>query len=53
MSTVDERAVEEARRQILAIVDQIRALAQGDVKEVEFFSALLAKSIEAMGAWSR
>jgi hypothetical protein len=50
MSTVDERAVEEARRQILAIVDQIRALAQGDVKEVEFFSALLAKSIEAMGA---
>ena len=50
MSTVDERAVEEARRQILAIVDQIRALAQGDVKEAEFFSALLAKSIEAMGA---
>ena len=50
MSTVDERAVEEARRQILAIVDQIRALAQGDMKEAEFFSALLAKSIEAMGA---
>ena len=50
MSTVDERAVEEARRQILAIIDQIRALAQGDVKEAEFFSALLAKSIEAMGA---
>ncbi len=50
MSTGDERAVEEARRQILAIVDQIRALAQGDVKEAEFFSALLAKSIEAMGA---
>ncbi len=50
MSTVEERAVEEARRQILAIVNQIRALAQGDMKEAEFFSALLAKSIEAMGA---
>jgi hypothetical protein len=50
MSTFDEGEVEKARRQILAIVDQIRALAQGDVKEVEFFSALLAKSIEAMGA---
>lgn len=50
MSTVDERAVEEARRQILAIVDQIRTLAQGDMQEAEFFSALLAKSVEAMGA---
>ncbi|NDC53983.1 MAG: HlyD family efflux transporter periplasmic adaptor subunit [Planctomycetia bacterium] len=50
MSTVEERAVEEARRQILAIVDQIRALAQGDMQEAEFFSALLAKAIEAMGA---
>ncbi|NBW96867.1 MAG: HlyD family efflux transporter periplasmic adaptor subunit [Planctomycetia bacterium] len=50
MSTVDERAVEEARRQILAIVDQIRALAQGDMKEAEFFAALLAKAVEAMGA---
>ena len=50
MSTFDDGEVEKARRQILAIIDQIRALAQGDVKEAEFFSALLAKSIEAMGA---
>ncbi|NBT12322.1 MAG: HlyD family efflux transporter periplasmic adaptor subunit [Planctomycetia bacterium] len=50
MSTVDERAVEEARRQILAVVERIRALAQGDMQESEFFAALLGHVIEAMGA---
>jgi len=50
MSSVDEREIEEARRQILAIVDQIRALAQSDAGEAEFFTAVLAKAIEAMGA---
>ncbi|MFM8379872.1 MAG: efflux RND transporter periplasmic adaptor subunit [Planctomycetia bacterium] len=50
MSTVEQREIEEARRQILAIVEQIRALAQSDAGEAEFFTALLAKAIEAMGA---
>ena len=50
MSTAEQREIEEARRQILAIVEQIRALAQSDAAEAEFFTALLAKAIEAMGA---
>jgi len=50
MSTVDERAVEEARRQILAVVERIRALAQGDMQESEFFGELLGHVVEAMGA---
>jgi len=50
MSTAEQREIEEARRQILAIVEQIRALAQSDANEAEFFTALLAKAIEAMGA---
>jgi biotin carboxyl carrier protein len=50
MSTAEQREIEEARRQILAIVEQIRALAQSDATEAEFFTALLAKAIEAMGA---
>ena len=50
MSTVEQREIEEARRQILAIVEQIRALAQNGAGETEFFTALLAKALEAMGA---
>ena len=50
MSSAEEGDIEDARRQILAILNQIRALAQSDVGEAEFFTAILAKAIEAMGA---
>jgi len=50
MSSDEQREIEEARRQILAIVEQIRALARSDAPEAEFFTKLLAKAIEAMGA---
>jgi multidrug resistance efflux pump len=50
MSTVDERAIEEARQQILAIVEEIRQLARSDMGESDFFNALLGRVLEAMGA---
>ena len=50
MSTVDPRAVEEARRQIHAIVAEIEQLSRSDLAEAEFFRGLLDRVIEAMGA---
>ena len=50
MSTVEERAVEEARQQIRALVDEIAGLARSDLAEADFFRGLLDRVLEAMGA---
>ena len=50
MSTVDPRAVDEARQQIRAIVAEIDQLARTDLAEADFFRGLLDRVMEAMGA---
>ncbi len=50
MSTVDPRAVDEARQQIRAIVAEIDQLARSDLAEADFFRGLLDRVMEAMGA---
>jgi hypothetical protein len=50
MSTVDERAIEEARAQIRALVEEIEALSRNDLAEADFFRGLLDRVLEAMGA---
>jgi hypothetical protein len=50
MSTVDERAIEEARAQIRALVAEIEVLSRNDLAEADFFRGLLDRVLEAMGA---
>ncbi len=50
MSTVDPRAVDEARQQIRAIVAEIDQLGRSDLAEADFFRGLLDRVLEAMGA---
>jgi len=50
MSTVDPRAVDEARQQIRAIVGEIDQLSRSDLAEADFFRGLLDRVMEAMGA---
>jgi len=50
MSTVDPRAVDEARQQIRAIVGEIDQLARSDLAEADFFRGVLDRVMEAMGA---
>ncbi|MFO0423524.1 MAG: hypothetical protein ACK52C_07670, partial [Planctomycetia bacterium] len=50
MSTADEQAIEEARQQIRALVDEIDMLSRNNLAEADFFRGLLDRVIEAMGA---
>ena len=50
MSTVDPRAVDDARKQIRAIVGEIDQLARSDLSEADFFRGVLDRVMEAMGA---
>ena len=50
MSTADEQAIEEARQQIRALVDEIETLSRNNLAEADFFRGLLDRVIEAMGA---
>ena len=50
MSTADEQAIEEARQQIRALVDEIDVLSRSNLAEADFFRGLLDRVIEAMGA---
>lgn len=50
MSTADEQAIEEARQQIRALIDEIEILSRNNLAEADFFRGLLDRVIEAMGA---
>ena len=50
MSFDDAESIERARQQIRALFDEIRAGARSDVKEADFFSAALSRTLAAMEA---
>ncbi|MEI7781661.1 MAG: hemolysin D, partial [Planctomycetota bacterium] len=50
MSTAEEQAVEEARQQIRALVEEIATLSRNNLAEADFFRGLLDRVLEAMGA---
>ncbi|MCX7413578.1 MAG: HlyD family efflux transporter periplasmic adaptor subunit [Planctomycetia bacterium] len=50
MSTAEEQAIEEARQQIRALVEEIGVLARNNMAEADFFRGLLDRVLEAMGA---